>query len=36
LFAIKDKSHVELVKKNVIRRKYTDKGGKERQKAPRI
>lgn len=30
LFAIKDKNAAELIKKNIIRRKYTDKKGKER------
>eukprot|EP00828_Plagiopyla_frontata_P020944 TRINITY_DN269_c0_g1_i3.p1 TRINITY_DN269_c0_g1~~TRINITY_DN269_c0_g1_i3.p1 ORF type:complete len:266 (+),score=56.02 TRINITY_DN269_c0_g1_i3:235-1032(+) len=36
LFGLKKKDDIALVKKNVIRRKFTSKTGKERQKAPKI
>lgn len=36
LFALKKSDNIELVKKCVVRRKFTTKDGKERQKAPKI
>jgi small subunit ribosomal protein S6e len=36
LFALKKSDDVALLKKNVIRRKWTDANGKNKQKAPKI